>query len=149
MANAKVEIVGEDELTLVAELYGRVFKPANPPEFFKRRFLGRHNPLMLIASLGDRPVGFFVGFELKPNVFYAWLYGVVSDFRRQGVATQLLEAAHAWAKDHGYEYVRLECHNQHRATLHMVISHGYDIVGLRWDPDRSANLVICEKLLEE
>ena len=148
MANAKVDIVGQSDLPLVLELYNQIFKPARDAEFFKRRFLGRHNELMLIASIDQRPVGFFMGFELKPNTFFAWLFGTRPDFRRQGVASQLLEAVHAWALEQDYELIRFECHNQHRAILHMAIAHGYDIVGIRWDSDRAANLVIFEKTLE-
>jgi len=40
--------------------------------------------LQLIARLSDRPVGFFLGFELKPTVYFAWFYGVAPDCRRQG-----------------------------------------------------------------
>jgi GNAT superfamily N-acetyltransferase len=149
MTNAKIDIVGDAEVPLVADLYSRIFKPPRGPDFFRRRFLGRHNALMLVASIEERPVGFFVGFELKPDVFFVWLYGVLPDFRRHGVATQLVEAAHAWAKGHDYQHVRLECHNQHRPTLHTAIAHGYDIVGIRWDSDRDSNLVIFEKVLEE
>jgi hypothetical protein len=33
--------------------------------------------------------------------------------------------------------------------LHLAIAHEYDIVGIRWDPDRGHNLVIFEKPLAE
>jgi GNAT superfamily N-acetyltransferase len=92
-------------------------------------------------------VGFFVGFELKPTVFFAWLYGVLPDQRRQGIASQLMEAVHGWAVEHGYDSIRFECHNQHRPMLHLAIEQLYDIVGIRWDPDRSENLVLFEKSL--
>jgi GNAT superfamily N-acetyltransferase len=147
MATAKVEIVGSNEIPLVAELYGQVFRPPREAEFFRRRFLGRHNPLMLVASIDERPVGFFLGFELKPSVFFAWLYGVLPDYRRAGVASQLMEAMHSWSAEHGYHSVRFECQNQHRAMLHMAIAQEYDVVGIRWDADRSANLIIFEKEL--
>ena len=116
-------------------------------ESFKRHFRGRFNTLQLLARLQDRPVGFFLGFELKPTVYFAWFYGVLPDFRRQGVASQLMDAVHAWAKQNEYESIRFECHNQHRPMLHLAIALGYDIVGIRWDPDRGDNLVIFEKAL--
>jgi GNAT superfamily N-acetyltransferase len=147
MASAKIEIVGPNEIELIADLYGHIFRPARDSAFFRRRFQGRYNVLMLVASLDDNPVGFFVGFELKPTVFFAWLYGVLPDQRRQGIASQLMEAVHAWATDHGYESIRFECHNQHRPMLHLAIAQTYDIVGIRWDPDRGENLVIFEKSL--
>jgi hypothetical protein len=31
--------------------------------------------------------------------------------------------------------------------LHLGIALGYDILGIRWDPDRGANLVLFEKTL--
>jgi hypothetical protein len=33
--------------------------------------------------------------------------------------------------------------------LHLAISQSYDIVGIRWDPDRGENLVIFEKALQQ
>jgi len=147
MATAKVDIVGPQDLIIITELYGQMYRPTRPLEFFQRRFLGRYNPLMMIASLDERPVGFFLGFELKPNTFFAWLYGVLADCRRMGIASQLMDASHSWIRDHDYRWVRFECQNQHRPMLHMAISRGYDVVGVRWDTDREQNLVIFEKSL--
>lgn len=148
MATAKIDIVGADDIPLIADLYNQIFRPQRDVEFFRRRFLGRYNPLMLVASLDGRPVGFFTGFELKPGVFFAWLYGVLPDFRRAGIASQLIDAVHEWALEHEYETIRFECQNQHRPMLHLAIAREYDIVGIRWDPDRGHNLLIFEKTLE-
>jgi GNAT superfamily N-acetyltransferase len=148
MADAVIDVLGLDELPLVVDLYNQIFRPARTIESFRRRYLGRHNPLQLVARLGDRPVGFFLGFELKPDTFFAWFYGVLGDCRRMGIGSQLMEAAQSWAAAQGYESIRLECHNQHRPMLHLAIVLGYDIVGIRWDADRGANLVLCEKQLD-
>lgn len=147
MAEAKIDIVGTAETPLIADLYSQIFRPPHDVEFFRRRFQGRYQVLMLVASIEDRPVGFFSGFELKPGVYFAWLYGVVPTHRRQGIASQLVDAVHSWATDHEYETVRMECHNSHRPMLHLAIARDYDIVGIRWDSDRGENLVICEKTL--
>ena len=50
-------------------------------------------------------------------------------------------------REHGYEAIRLECQNQARPMLHLAIKNSYDIVGIRWDPDRGQNLVLFEKSL--
>jgi GNAT superfamily N-acetyltransferase len=147
MATAKIYVVGPEEIPLIANLYNQVYRPSRDVEFFRRRFLGRYNILTMIASLDDRPVGFYAGFEPKPSVFFSWLYGVLPDFRRHGIATQVMDAVQAWVVQHGYESIRFECHNQHRPMLHLAISQGYDVVGIRWDPDRGNNLVIFEKVL--
>src|SRR5881275_1949560 len=102
MADAIIDIVGVDELPLIVEMYNQIFRPTKTIESFRRRYLGRYNVLQLVARVKDRPVGFFLGFELKPDTFFAWFYGVLPDFRRHGVATQLMEAAHDWVRQHGY-----------------------------------------------
>ena len=147
MADAIIDMVGPEDLPVIVELYNQIFRPPRDLDSFHRRYRGRYNVLQLVARLGNRPVGFFLGFELKPTVYFAWFYGVVPEFRRQGIASQLMEAVHGWARLNDYESIRFECHNQHRPMLHLAIALGYDIVGIRWDPDRGDNLVIFEKVL--
>jgi GNAT superfamily N-acetyltransferase len=147
MADAIIELAGPEDLPVISKLYNQIFRPSRDLESFRRRFQGRSNALQLIARIEDRPVGFFLGFELKPTVYFAWFYGVLPDFRRQGIASQLMDAVHSWAGQNGYESIRFECHNQHRPMLHLAIAQHYDIVGMRWDPDRGDNLVIFEKVL--
>ncbi len=149
MANAEVVVVGPGELPLIADLYNEIFRPPHDVEFFKRRLRGRYNALMLVANVEGRPVGFSTGFELKPNVFFAWLLGVLPDFRRQGIAEQIHKAQCAWAAEHEYETMRMECYNRHRPILHMAIAMEFNIVGIRWDSDRHDNLLIFEKSLQE
>jgi GNAT superfamily N-acetyltransferase len=147
MADAVIEILGPEDLPVLVNLYNQIFRPPRDVESFRRRYQGRYNVLQLLARVEKEPVGFFLGFELKPTVFFAWFYGVLPTWRRQGIASQLLDAVHSWARQNDYESIRFECHNQHRPMLHLAIASGYDIVGIRWDPDRLNNLVIFEKAL--
>jgi GNAT superfamily N-acetyltransferase len=149
MADAIIDIVGQEDLPTIVDMYNQIYRPPRDVESFRRRFQGRANVLRMIARIKDQPVGFFMGFELKPTTFFAWFYGVLPDFRRSGIATQLMEAVHAWARDEEYESVRLECHNSARAMLHLAITLDYIIAGIRWDPDRGDNLVIFEKTLND
>jgi len=145
VATAKVIPVGAGELALITELHNEVFSPRQTPEFFKRRFQGRHNVSMMVAMVEDRHVGFIIGFELMPSTFFSWLGGVLPEFRRSGVCTQLIQAQHAWAQDNDYQMIRFECNNQHRPMLHLAITQGYDLVGIRWDTASGNNVVIFEK----
>ena len=147
MADAIIEVAGPEDLPAIVKLYNQIFRPARDVESFQRRYLGRHNVLQMVAQVNNRPVGFFLGFELKPRVFFAWFYGVLPSFRRQGIASQLMDAVHSWARLNDYEKIRFECHNQHRPMLHLAIAQEYDIVGIRWDGDRGANLLLFEKSL--
>lgn len=149
MANVQIITAGPSDLKALTDLYNEVFRPPQTQEFFSRRFLGRYNLTLLFATLDGQAVGFVAGFELKPTTYYVWLCGVLPDYRRVGVANQLLEALQAWATEHEYSYIRMECHNRHREVLRMAIELEYDIVGVRWDSERADNLVILEKTVGE
>lgn len=145
MANAKILLVGPGELELIAELYNEVFNPRTDLEFFQLRFRGRHNVTMMVAMVDDRHVGFIVGFELMPSTYFSWICGVHPEYRRLGIATQLIQAQQAYAQEHDYATLRFECNNQHRPMLHVAINEGYDLVGIRWDTANGNNVVIFEK----
>src|SRR5262245_6092107 len=128
MADGIIEGVGPEDLPVIVRLYNQIFRPGRDEASFRRRYLGRHNILQMVAQVGGRPVGFFLGFELKPDMFFAWFYGVLPEYRRQGIASQLMDAVHDWARQHDYDSIRFECHNQHRPMLHLAIAQGYDIM---------------------
>lgn len=145
MATAKIIPVGAGEVDTIVEIYNTIFSPDRDAEFFRKRFRGRHNVNMLVAMLDDRHVGFTIGFELMPLTFFSWLCGVSPDFRRLGIATQLIKGQQAWAIDNDYGIIRFECQNQHRPMLHVAISEGYDLVGMRWDTATGNNVAIFER----
>lgn len=149
MANAEIVMVGVRELPVIVDLFSAVFRPARDRHYFERRLQGRLNPLLLLAQLDRKPVGFAVGYENKPRTFYSWLIGVLPEYRRAGIASQLMEAMAAWAKDQGYHIIRFEAFNTQRPMLHLAISQNYDIVGLRFDADTGQNLIILEHLIIE
>src|SRR5213075_2333956 len=91
MADAIIEMVGPEDIPIIAQLYNQIFRPPRDVEAFHRRFRGRYNVLQLVARMQNRPVGFFLGFELKPTVYFAWFYGVLPDYRRTGIASQMME----------------------------------------------------------
>ena len=98
MATAKIVPIGPPELALVVELHNAVFSPACDEELFRRRFQGRRNVTTMVALVEDRHVGLVVGYELTPRTYFCWLCGVVAGFRRQGIATQLMQAQRAWPR---------------------------------------------------
>src|SRR5260370_20994289 len=112
MADAIIDMVGPEDLPVISQLYNQIFRPPRDVESFIRRYRGRYNVLQLIARLDNRPVGFFLGFELKPTVFFAWFYGVILEFRRQGIPSQLIDSGYQWAEQKQFQSNPLECHNQ-------------------------------------
>ena len=149
MADAIIDRLSPSDTETIAHLYNSVFRPSHPPDWFDRRLRGRHNPLVQVARVDDDAVGFYIGLELKPSTHCGWLLGVVRDYRRGGVGTQLMRSAIDWARTEGYRYMRFEAPNAVRRFLHFGIAEGFDIVGVRWDSELATNLVIFEKPLQD
>lgn len=147
MADVVIDLVDPKDSDTLIHLYNQVFRPARKVEFFDRRLKNRVNPLVMVARIENDAVGFFVGMELKPTVFFAWLVGVLPDATRIGIGGQLMRAAGGWARERGYLAIRFECTNRHRAMMHFGIAEEYNLLGIRWDPDRGENLLIFEHSL--
>lgn len=148
MADATIDRINPADLDLVTHLYNTMFRPEQDEAWIARRLEGRMKPLVQVARIDDDAVGFYVGYELKPNTHYTWVVGVVPEMRRAGIASQLMHAAENWSQAEGYKYMRFECDNRIRPFLHFGISADFDIVGIRWDMDRLTNLVIFERVIE-
>lgn len=147
MADVVIDQIDPKDTTTIVHLNNQVFRPERDASFFERRLRNRVNPLVMVARIKTDAVGFFIGMELKPSVFFAWLVGVLPDARRMGIASQLMRSAGEWAKERGYRSIRFECTNRHRAMMQFGIAENYDIIGIRWDPDRGENLLIFEQPL--
>jgi len=149
MTKASIDRIDPTDLGTIAHVYNHIFRPGRTEEEIRRRMRGRIGILALVARVERDAVGFYLGMELKPSVHFAWMVGVVNDLRRTGVATQLMGYAEDWATAEGYRSMRFECDNRIRPMLHFGIAAAYDVVGIRWDPDRLTNLIIFEKTLTE
>jgi len=145
MPDAIIDRLSPNDLDTITFLYSTVFRPARDREWISRRLEGRRSVLVQVARVDDDAVGFYLGYELKPDTHYTWLVGVVPEVRRTGVATQLMHAAQDYARNEGCRILRFECDNHIRPFLHFGIANGYDIVGMRWNSERMSNLIIFEK----
>jgi len=149
MADAIIDRIDPADLATITHLYNGIFRPLRDEAFFRRRFDGRRGILAQVARIDRDAVGFYLGFELKPDTHFVWLVGVVPELRRAGIATQLMHAAQSRSHAEGYRYIRFECDNRIRPFLHFGIANNYDITGIRWDPERLTNLVIFQKPIKD
>ena len=148
MAQAEIIIADEALLPEAVDVYNEVFRPKQDVAYFKRVLLGHYNTLVLIARVGERPVGMWVGYEDRPGVYRNWLSAVLPDFRRAGVGQQLMDAEHSWAREHGYDAVRAEAANGQREWLQFLVAAGFDIIGVRYEGEQADTVVLLEKSLE-
>lgn len=85
--------------------------------------------LMLIATCNNQPIAYKLGYELNSNEFYSWLGGVIPTYRKQGIATKLRLTQEQWAKDNGYQFIRVKSMNRFPNMLQLLLSSGYKICG--------------------
>lgn len=149
MTDAIIDRINPADLGTIAHLYNSVFRPERDEAWLKRRMGDPARALIQVARVDNDAVGFYCGYESRPDTHRAWLVGIVPELRRTGVASQLMIAAEDWARTEGYQQIRFECSNQVRPFMHLGIARDYDIVGLRFDSGRMTNLAMFEKRLNE
>lgn len=145
MADTTIDRINPTDVGTVTHLYNSIFRPEHDEAWIARRLDGRHRLMVAVARIDHDAVGFYVGYEAKPNTHFAWLIGVVPGMRRHGIGTQLLEAAAEWARTEGYQFVRFEAPTRSHPVIHLALDCGFDITGTRWDPDMLTTLVTFER----
>ena len=63
------------------------------------------------AKTSEQLVGFKAGYAQTRNRYYSWLGAVAPEYRRQGIASQLMASQHEWSIKNGYESIEDRKHN--------------------------------------
>jgi ribosomal protein S18 acetylase RimI-like enzyme len=66
---------------------------------------------------------------LQPRLGAEIGLAVMTPWRRRGLRTALMQAAHAWAVQHGAECMQLNCHAANEAAIRLYEKLGYHTVG--------------------
>lgn len=90
--------------------------------------------LILLAFVEGELAGFKLGYEQEETIFYSWLGGVASDFRRLGLAQSLLEYQETWVRRQGYNHIQVKTMNRFPRMLNLLINNQYMITELKADP---------------
>lgn len=93
-----IEEIGLDQLELIRELNLRIFEEERVINTFDREDL-----LILLARVNGVPAGFKIGYRENGRTFYSAKGGVLPEYRRQGIARQLLYVMMDWARQKGYK----------------------------------------------
>ena len=96
---------------------------------FRQRLHGKPDLHLVLATDGERAVGFKLSYRRGQDECYSWLGGVHPDYRRRGIARALMRQQHAWAHGAGYQSVTTEPENRYRSMLILDLQEGFEIVG--------------------
>lgn len=125
-----IERVGMERLGVIHRLNTTIFDEERIINTFERTDL-----LMLLALLDDEPVGFKVGYRLRPGTFYSAKGGVLPPCRRQGIARALLHVMMDCVRDWGYQTFAYDTFpNRHPGMTILGLSEGFRVAKAGYNP---------------
>lgn len=140
-----------DVLRAIVNLEVRVFERQiksleEEEQRLAHRITTNYNIMTFAAFDGERLVAFKIGYEERDHTFYSWLGCVQPEYRRQGIAGELMRRQHEWCREQGYRFVRTDTRNQFRNMLILNIRHGFDICGTIHDGRGGMKIQLQKKL---
>lgn len=102
-----------------------------------------------VAVHGEKMVGYKIGYALNREQFYSWLGGVDANYRKQGIASTLMDQQHQQVKGSGYKAVQTKTKNKWRSMLILNIKSGFDIIGTYTDEEGEPKIILEKKLWNE
>jgi ribosomal protein S18 acetylase RimI-like enzyme len=86
--------------------------------------------IVLLAEYAGKPVGCKIAYNRYfDGSVYLWLGGVLPPYRRQGIASALLNVLEHEAKNCFFESIRLKTRNKHVPMLIFSLKNGFYISG--------------------
>ncbi len=91
--------------------------------------------IMLLAYSGDEPVGFKIGYRESRWVYYSAKGGVLSEYRRLGVARRLLYDMIERVQDKGYARFAFDTFpNRHPGMAILAFTEGFRVTKADFNP---------------
>ncbi len=113
-----------DEMDAIFVLNETIFGEERVINTFDRKDL-----VLLLATFDDKPIGFKVGYRENRFVFYSAKGGVISSFRRRGIALALMDAMMDRARDRGYAHLAFDTFpNLHPGMTVLGIQEGFRLM---------------------
>lgn len=94
-------------------------------DYFEGRFKDR-DKLIIVAYINNQRAGYIVGYDkFEDGSFYCWMAGVDPKFRKIGVLKALMDYEDRWAKNKGYNKIKIKTRNNRREMLAYLVKYGY------------------------
>ena len=121
-------IIKTEELQTAVDLSTQIPEFDNPYPVEVYSDLLKTDRLILTAYVNNEIAGFKVGYDrFQDDSFYSWMGGVLPEYRKQGVAEQLADHQEKWAKENGYNSIKLKTRKKHEAMIVFSSKRGFII----------------------
>lgn len=116
-------------------------------EDFEKRYVGKDN-LIIVAYYKNIPIGYIIGYDRdNDGSFYCWMAGVDNNYRRLGALTALMNYQMNWAKNKGYNKLKIRTRNNRREMLSFLIKNDFNFVSVEQRDDITENRINLEHSL--
>lgn len=149
-ANTNV-IIREGTIAECIEISEKIpeFSSGNYDEAAYLQRLSNTQYLILVAEKDQQVVGFKVGYDrYRDGSFYSWLGGVLPEYRKDSIATQLADKQEKWALASGFDAIRLKTRNRFMSMLIFALKNGFLIENIEIKETVENNRINLRKLLK-
>ncbi len=116
-------------------------------DYFDNKYKNK-DKLIIVAYIDNHPTGYIVGYDrFEDGSFYCWMAGVNPRFRKLSVLKALMNYENAWAKEKGYNTIKIKTRNNRREMLSYLIKYGFAFTEVIQYPDIDNNRILLEKEL--
>ena len=116
-------------------------------EDFERRYQDK-DKLIIVAYYKNIPIGYIIGYDRdNDGSFYCWMAGVDNNYRRLGVLTTLMNYQMNWAKNKGYNKLKIRTRNNRREMLSFLVKNDFNFVSVEQRDDITENRINLEHSL--
>lgn len=113
-------------------------------EFDKR--LSSNNSKVFVAQIEGEYVGYVAAYDrYNDGSYYCWMAAVLPEYRRNGVLTNMMDTLESWAKENGYNKIKIKTRNDRKEMQHYLISKGYEFTEVVAKDNRADNRLHLEK----
>lgn len=145
-----IEIITEITPSLakdIEQLEEKIFPETYQPGRFTSELPGKDDPLNILAYDNGQLIGYKLGYKLKDNVFYSWLGGVVLEYRKRGLAQQMMDVQHKAVKERNYDLVRTNTRNNNPPMIIVNLKNNFNIIGMYQKSGETHLTITLEKKL--
>jgi len=116
-------------------------------DYFEDKYKDK-DKLIIVAYVDDQPAGYIVGYDkFEDGSFYCWMAGVNPKFRKLGLLKRMMDYEDNWAKEKGYNKIKIKTRNNRREMLAYLVKYGFFFTEVVQHPNIDGNRILLEKEL--
>lgn len=136
------ESITESDIENMRVVYSHCFSKELNYERFRAKLAAHSKFLFLQAFDGRRLVGFKFGYAEDIDTFYSWSGGVLPEYQKLGLASELMKQQHEWCSKNGFKTILTRTRNKYVAMLRLNLSFGFRIIGTLKSADDDIKIIL-------